>query len=358
MTPELLVAGVMALALIIYTLSAGADFGSGVWELLARGELGARKKAIIHRAIGPIWEANHVWLILIVVLLFVCFPAAHAAVTTALHVPLTLMLIGVVLRGSAYVFRAYDVDPGGPGARGWGRVFAISSLVTPITLGVVLGALSDGIERDPASGRVVTDFVSAWLRPYPIAVGVFALALFAFLAAIYLVHEAGDDEPAVKASFRADARAAGLAVGGAALVAFLVADEGAPRLYASLAGAAWAPALHVCTGIAALLALAANERRRDQAARAAAIVQAALIVSGWALAQYPYLAAPGYAIAESAAPTVVLWPVLGALAAGALLLVPALGYLFLTFKRRGGHDEAGAPAVTSGARDVGSSGRG
>ena len=113
LAPELLVAGVMALALIIYTLGAGADFGAGVWDLLARGPTRHAQRAVIGKALGPIWEANHVWLILIVVLLFVCFPAAHAAIATALHVPLTLVLIGVVLRGSAYVFQHYDTDEHG-----------------------------------------------------------------------------------------------------------------------------------------------------------------------------------------------------------------------------------------------------
>ena len=126
-----LVAAVIYVALLVYTLTGGADFGGGVWDLFAAGPRRDRQRALVARAIGPIWEANHVWLIVVVVLLFVCFPPAFAAIMTALHIPLTLMLIGVVLRGSAFVFRAYD--PVSRGAAGgdtaWGRVFAVSSLL-------------------------------------------------------------------------------------------------------------------------------------------------------------------------------------------------------------------------------------
>lgn len=331
MTPEMLVAGVMLAALAIYTLTAGADFGGGVWDLLASGPRRAAQRRLIYTAIAPIWEANHVWLILLVVLLFVCFPPAFAAVSTALHVPLTLMLIGVVLRGSAFVFRAYDPRPG-VGARRWSRVFEVSSLITPITLGVVLGALGGGFEVDPASGRVATDFVAQWLAPFPFAVGLFTLCLFAYLAAVYLAVEAGD--PALRDDFRARGLASGVAVGGAALLAYLVAGEGAPRLHAGLSLSAWALPLHLATGAAATGALACLALRRHRTARLLAMVQVALIVGGWALAQYPYLAAPGYTIAGSAAPRAVTVPVLVALAAGGVVLVPALAYLFAVFKRR------------------------
>jgi len=175
-----LLAGIMMLALTFYVLLGGADFGGGVWDLLAGGSRAARQRALIADAIGPIWEANHVWLILVVVLLFVCFPSAFAAISTALHIPLTVMLLGVVLRGSAFAFlHAYthDEQHHDPRPRRWSRVFAVASLITPVTLGVTLGALSTGIHLD-AAGRVQTDFVSEWLAPFPFAVGLFTLWLF------------------------------------------------------------------------------------------------------------------------------------------------------------------------------------
>ncbi|MEZ4453323.1 MAG: cytochrome d ubiquinol oxidase subunit II [Nannocystaceae bacterium] len=331
MSAALVVAAVILVALVVYTLTAGADFGGGVWDLLARGRTAAAEHRLIDRAIAPIWEANHVWLILVVVLLFVCFPAAYAGISTVLHIPLTVMLVGVVLRGSAFTFAAYDPMPGG-GARRFRRLFAISSLLTPVALGVVLGAVSTAVEVDPRTGRVVGDFVSAWLEPYPFAVGLFVLALFAYLAAVYLIHEADDE--ALRVIFRRRAQVSGVLTGGAALLAFLVAREGAPRIHEGLVSAAWSTPLHLVTGAAALVALWALHRRRDHLARAAAMLQAALIVVGWGLAQYPYLAVPGYTIEGAAAPEGVLWPVLIALAAGSVLLLPALVYLVRVFKAR------------------------
>lgn len=330
MTPELMIAGVMLVALVLYTLTGGADFGGGVWQLLASGPRKAAQRRLVDDSIKPIWEANHVWLILLIVLLFVCFPTAFAAVCTALHLPLALMLVGIVLRGSAFVFAHYD-PLHGRGALRWGGVFAVASLLTPITLGVVLGALGTGFDVDPATGLVDTDFLSEWLAPYPLAVGLFTLALFAFLAAVYLVREAGD--PDLRADFRARALGSAVVVGVTALVAYLVAP---PVIRHDLSASPWATPLHLATGLAAVVAIYALGTRRDRLARASAMAQVTLIVVGWAVAQYPYLAYPGYTIAGTAAPASVLTPILVALAIGGLVLFPSLAYLFVVFKRRPG----------------------
>ncbi|MFY0537149.1 cytochrome d ubiquinol oxidase subunit II [Nannocystis pusilla] len=327
MTPELMIAGVMLVALVVYTLTGGADFGGGVWQLLAWGPRKAAQRRLVDDSIKPIWEANHVWLILLIVLLFVCFPTAFAAVCTALHLPLALMLVGIVLRGSAFVFAHYD-PLHGRGALRWGGVFAVASLLTPITLGVVLGALGTGFDVDPATGLVDTDFLSEWLAPYPLAVGLFTLALFAFLAAVYLVREA--DDPDLRADFRARALGSAVVVGVTALIAYLVAPpvirhdlrpaRGPPRCTSPPASPPWSRSTP--WGPAAT------------SSRASAMAQVTLIVVGWAVAQYPYLAYPGYTIAGTAAPASVLTPILVALAIGGLVLFPSLAYLFVVFKRR------------------------
>ncbi|MCA9556709.1 MAG: cytochrome d ubiquinol oxidase subunit II, partial [Myxococcales bacterium] len=158
-----LVAAIILVALVAYTVTGGADFGGGVWDLLASGPRKDRQRALIARVVAPIWEANHVWLILVVVLLFVALPKAFAAITTALHVPLFIMLVGIVLRGSAFVFRAYDPH-GGVAVRRWSRVFAVSSAVTPFFLGVTLGAVASGALRvDPATGRPLVGFWAPWV---------------------------------------------------------------------------------------------------------------------------------------------------------------------------------------------------
>src|SRR5687767_13817299 len=141
---EAVIAIVTLASLILYALMGGADFGGGLWDFFARGPRAARQRKIIADAIAPIWEANHVWLILVIVLLFTAFPVAFAAMMTALHIPLTVMLVGIVLRGSAFVFRKYDTKDDHVQRR-WNAVFGISSLVTPVLQGICLGALAGGL---------------------------------------------------------------------------------------------------------------------------------------------------------------------------------------------------------------------
>src|ERR1051326_2029237 len=184
--PEI-VAGIMVLALNAYVLMGGADFGGGVWDLLAAGPRRDEQRELITKSIAPIWEANHVWLIVVVVLLFTAFPTAFSTLAVVLHIPITLMLIGIVLRGSAFVFRCYGSRALAPRRR-WGIAFAGASAVTPVLLGTIIGAIASG-DVATASGRVgvasfAEVFIAPWLPPFPIAVGLFTLALFAFLAAV------------------------------------------------------------------------------------------------------------------------------------------------------------------------------
>src|SRR5262249_7605848 len=157
----LLLAGTIGVALCLYFLLGGADFGGGVWDLLARGPRAEAQRRAIAAAIGPVWEANHVWLILVIVVLFTGFPAAFAAISVALHIPLPLFLVGVVLRGSAFAFRALDMS-GDAGQRRFGLLFSIASTIAPVLLGMIVGALVSGNIR-VAAGTVVTGFVAGWL---------------------------------------------------------------------------------------------------------------------------------------------------------------------------------------------------
>jgi cytochrome d ubiquinol oxidase subunit II len=329
-----LVAAVIYVALLVYTLTGGADFGGGVWDLFAAGPRRDRQLALVARAIGPIWEANHVWLIVVVVLLFVCFPPAFAAIMTALHIPLTLMLIGVVLRGSAFVFRAYD--PVSRGAAGgdtaWGRVFAVSSLLTPVTLGLSLGAVvGGGLRLDPATGLVQTDFVSAWLAPFPLLVGLATLSISALLAAVYLVHEAGPDAE-LRADFRRRALLAGVATGASALGALAAARTGAPALWDGLMQRPWSPLFQAGTALIAVGALVAILTRRDQAARLLVGAQVVAVVGGLGAATWPWILPGQLRFVDAASPPEVLWPVLGVLLGGAVPTVPAFLWLYAVFK--------------------------
>jgi cytochrome bd ubiquinol oxidase subunit II len=327
--PMFLAALALVLSLTTYALLGGADYGGGVWDLLASGPTVARQRATIARAIGPVWEANHVWLIAAIVILFTGFPRAFAAVSIALHVPLLVVLVGIVLRGSAFVFRAYGpADPRHEWL--WGRVFAVASTITPLFLGVVVGAVTEGQLPQTQTGSFVDVFVMPWLTPFALSVGVFALMLFAFLAAVYLTLEARD--PAERSAFRARALGSGVLVG---VLAATVLRLAGPEIRLALTASAWALPLHLATGVSALAAFACVWLEQYRLARIAAAAQVALILWGWALAQYPYAVRPHLTLAAAAAPENVLVVLLQVLGVGAVLLVPSLLYLFSIFGPRG-----------------------
>jgi cytochrome d ubiquinol oxidase subunit II len=317
---------VIAAALNVYALSGGADYGGGVWDLLARGPRSERQRELIAHAIGPIWEANHVWLILAIVVLFTGFPPAFARITTVLHVPLLLMLLGIVARGAAFSFRSYG-SPRGEVQKQWGRVFAVSSLLTPLLLGVTLGAIASGEVR-----REVTDatvFFTSWWGLFPWAVGLFALVMFAFLAAVYLTVEAEEED--LREDFRRRALASGILLGGMAALALAAAGLEAPELLHDLTRTRWSWALHAGTAAAALGTLAALWRRRYRLARIGAVLQVSLILWGWAFSQFPHLVKPDLTLWDAAAPPVTLRLLLIALGLGAVVLLPSFLYLFRVF---------------------------
>jgi len=334
MLPEL-VALTLLVALVAYTLTGGADFGGGVWDIFARGPRKAAQRQLIERALAPIWEANHVWLILVVVVLFVALPTAYAAISTALHIPLVLLLIGIVLRGAAFVFRTYDPTPG-KGALRWRRVFAIASIVSPVFLGVILGALVTGDLRLDAEQRPTVGFIAAWAQPFPFLVGLFVLSLFAWLAAVYLTLEARDRE--LQRDFRLRAIIAGLCAGVLSLVVLVFAEEHAPRLAVHARGdvsgadQVLAPLMQIAVALLAVGALLALYLERYRWARVLAAGQVTLVVVGLGLAQWPYVIAPNLTFADALAPAGVVEPMLIVLAVATPILLVALAYLFKVFK--------------------------
>ena len=326
---ETIIAAVMISALIIYALLGGADYGGGVWDLFAFGRRAAAQRALIADAIGPVWEANHVWLILVIVILFTAFPPAFAAISIALHIPLTLLLIGIVRRGTTFTFRAHDAQSDDVQRR-WSLLFSIASIITPVLLGIVLGAIASGTIR-VENGVVVSGFLGSWLAPFPFAVGFFALSLFAFLAAVYLTVETSDH--ALQEDFRLRALIAGLAVCILALSVFLLARTGAPTVRTGISRSWWALGLHLFTAIFAMGAFYALWTRKYGLARVFAGAQVTLILLGWALAQFPYLVEPDVTIYSASAPRATLQLLFVALAAGVLVLFPSYYYLFRIFKR-------------------------
>src|ERR1700716_790731 len=196
---ETLIAAVMLTSLIVYALMGGADYGGGMWDLLASGPNAQRQRHAIVDAIAPIWEANHVWLVLVIVLLFTAFPRAFSVIMIALHITITAMLIVIVLRGSAVVFRKYDSTEDAIQRR-WSTIFGIASFFTPFFQGLTMGALTTG-DIHFVGDRVTTGFFAGWLTPFALTCGFFALALFAFLAATYMT-VALQSQPDLQDDFR------------------------------------------------------------------------------------------------------------------------------------------------------------
>jgi cytochrome d ubiquinol oxidase subunit II len=320
---------VLVLSLTAYALLGGADYGGGVWDLLAAGPTAERQRATIAHAIGPVWEANHVWLILAIVIVFTGFPRAFAEAGMYLHVPLVLVLIGIVLRGSAFVFRAYGPDRPRHG-RFWGRVFAGASTATPLFLGVIVGAITEGRLPAARTGSFASLFIQPWLTPFSVSVGIFALVMFGYLAAVYLTLEARD--PDEQSAFRTRALMSGAAVGVLAAAVLVLAN---PEVRIGLIASPWAIPLHIATAASAIAAFGLLWLRHYRFARMAAAAQVSFILWGWALTQYPYAIRPHLTLVDAAAPATVLVILLQILGVGAVVLLPSLLYLFRMFGPRG-----------------------
>jgi cytochrome d ubiquinol oxidase subunit II len=337
--PEI-VAIVTMVALNAYVLTGGADFGGGVWDLCAFGPRAEEQRHLIAEAIGPIWEANHVWLIVVVVMLFGAFPPAFSTLGTVLHIPLTAMLVGIVLRGCGFVFRKYGTLT--RIQRRAGRTFAVASAITPLLFGVCVGAMASGaVGRASVALATATSahdslsfaevFVGPWLAAFPIAVGVLTLALFAFLAAIYLAAAAPTDD--LRYDFRLRALGAAVVVFAAAISSLLVAPSEAPHVAIRLATTPSALLFQLAIAAGGLATLVALWRERWQLARVAAAAQVSLILWGWAMAQHPYVIPFTLTIGDAAAPRVTLELLLGGLVIGSVILLPSLAYLFAVFSR-------------------------
>jgi cytochrome d ubiquinol oxidase subunit II len=329
MSLDVLMAGIILVSLTFYVLLAGADYGAGVWSLLARGPRGPLQRKLIDEAIGPIWEANHVWLILVVTVLFTAFPPAFAAITTRLHIPLTLMLIGVVLRGAGFAFHKYGIrrDEMRPPSEG---IFAVASLITPVLLGVTIGAIASGALGDNHRSFLAT-FVWPWLAPFPLAVGLLTLVLFAFLAAVYLTREPTDKQ--LQEDFRRRALVCSVMV--AILAGVVVAlPTRSTQIRHELLRSEWGWLLMLVTAACAAAAMFALWHRYFSLARLCAAGEAVLIVWGWAFAQFPFLVVPNITISNAAASPLTLRLLLLAILVGGAVLFPSLYYLFRVFKGR------------------------
>ena len=322
MSLAVVVAIAMFAGIVLYALFGGADFGSGFFDLTAGGsERGGELRVLIDHSIGPVWEANHVWLIYILVIWWTGFPETFAAATTTLTLPLALALIGIVLRGASFAFRKYSATLAQ--ARLFGAVFAGSSLITPFFLGAAAGAVASG--RVPAEGN--GDQLSSWLHSTSLFGGLIAVGTCVFLAGVFLTADAArSGHRALSETLRLRTIGVGIVTGVIVFAALVPIKQDSPTLSDRLLGPA-AP-LIVASAVAGLATLVLLHRRRYAHARIGAVAAVASVVIGWGVAQYPWMLVDEVKISDAAGASATLSGLLVVVGLAGIIVVPALTYLF------------------------------
>lgn len=319
----------MLVGLAAYTVLAGADFGAGFWILFAGGGRTSPAATRDHarHAMGPVWEANHVWLIFVLVVCWTAYPVAFASIMSTLSVPVFVAAVGIILRGASYALRG-QLDAA-PRRHIIERIFAFSSVLTPFALGTVVGAVAS--ERVPV-GNARGDAVASWLNPTSIFIGALAIATSSYLAAVYLAADARRlGERRVELDFRARALWAALCAGALALSGLLVVRYDARSLFDGLTTGSGL-AMVCISAVAGLVTVVFVWTSRFGPARVSAALAVAAMVAGWALAQRPRFLS-GLTISEAAAGRSTLIALVIGVAAGAIVLVPSLIVLFSLFLR-------------------------
>ena len=323
MLPEICI-GFIVLGVTAYAVLGGADFGAGFWDLTAGGaERGGAIRGMVQRSMSPVWEANHVWLIFILVIAWTAFPVAFGSLFSTLMVPFFLAALGVISRGAAFALRGQAATI--REARALGATFAVSSVLTPFFLGAAAGGIASG--RVPV-GNVAGDVVTSWLNATSIAIGVLAVLTGAYLAAVFLAGDsAGAGQPRLAEDFRRRALGAGVVTGAAALGTLLVVRSDARPLYDGLTSGDGLAAV-LASAVAGVATLALVWKRRYGPARATAAAAVAAVTVGWALAQDPYLLPGELTLEQGAAPDATLTALVVGVLLGFVVLLPSLWYLY------------------------------
>jgi cytochrome d ubiquinol oxidase subunit II len=333
------VAAVLMVGITLYAVFGGADFGAGFWALIAgHGERGERAKALIDRAIGPVWEANHVWLIFVLVVLWTAFSPAFEAIFSTLFIPLSLAALGIVLRGSGFAFQ--EVARSVSGRRFAAHMFAISSVLTPFFLGTVVGAIASG--RVPL-GNAEGDAVTSWLNPLSIMIGILFVTTGAYLAAVFLVSDArrfGD--PDLERFFETRALAAAVAAGLVAVAGIFVLRDDARFVYDGLTGDGLP--LLILSGLCGIGALVILWRGARRGVRELAVGAVVAVIAGWAVAQHPYLLPEKLTIEDGAGASETLTVVLIVFVVAVLLVIPSIALLYTLAQRSMLEHEDEAPS--------------
>ena len=320
-------AAVLFTGVLAYAVLGGADYGAGFWDLTAGGaERGRRPRHLVDESLAPVWEANHVWLIFCLVMLWTAFSTAFAAIMTTLYIPLGLAALGIVARGAGFAFRKVLVRT--EQQRLTGAAFAISSVLAPFFLGAVVGGIASG--RVPAAGH--GDPVTSWVNPTSALGGTLAVLTCAFVAAVFLTAEARRrDEPELEAWFRRRSQVTAAVTGVIALAGIAVLYADARPLFDALATRGLP--FVILSGVAGLTSLLLIRRLAPRVVQGLAVTAVAAIIAGWGTAQYPYLLGTHTTITEAAAPTPTLWALTIVAAAALAAVVPSLALLFVLDQR-------------------------
>ena len=321
------IAALLVVGLTAYAVLGGADFGAGVWDLIGGRRHGERIRALVESSMGPVWEANHVWLIFVLVMFWTAFPVAFGSFASTLYVPLFLAAIGIIFRGAAFATRGV----GGTvrSSRLFGALFALSSILTPFFFGTIIGAVASG--RVPI-GNAAGDAIDSWWNPTSVFIGALAVVSGAYLAAVYMAadaHRHGDRD--LVEAMRLRALAAGVVAGAVAIGGIFVLREDARALYDGLTSDGLS--LIVLSAVGGVATLALVWWRSFGYARVTAALAVAAVIWGWIIAQRPDLLPGAITIDDAAAPQPTLVAVLVVFLIGALVLVPSLTYLFRLFLR-------------------------
>jgi cytochrome d ubiquinol oxidase subunit II len=311
------------IGIALYTVLGGADLGTGFWQLAAaRDPSGEGIREYAHRAMAPVWEANHVWLVFVLTVFWTAYPEAFGSIASTLAIPLSLALFGLVFRGAAYALRAGATTT--REASGIDTIFSFSSIVVPFGLGAAVGAIAT--DRVPV-GNAAGDLWASWLNAPSIFIGILAVATSTYLAAVYLAADAAHDgEHELEKGFRARARGSGVITGALALAGlFVIGSDDSALSHSLFSGRALAAVL--ASGLAGLATLVLVQRRHYEPARYAAALAVAAIVAGWALARWPTIL-PGLTVNDAAAPHDTLVCLVVAVLAGAVVVFPSLALLF------------------------------
>jgi cytochrome d ubiquinol oxidase subunit II len=320
---------ILWLSLIVYAMLGGADFGGGIWDFFAFGPQAERQRRLIGQTLGPVWEANHVWLIFLIVGLFTAFPSAFSTLSTALFVPFTLAVIGIVLRGAAFMFHT-QTDDATTSRKIWGRVFSTASTITPFLFGTAAAAVASGQIRVQGE-RVQIDLLSGWTTPFALTIGALALSICAVLAALNLLVEAeNSNETELVKTFHRRAMIAGAITLVLDAVAFTLSPFEAPLLWNGML--AHALPLVIVTGLIGLFAATSLLLRRYRLARMLSMTVTAFIFASWGVSQFPYLVPVNVTINNAASPPSTLLALLIGTSVGMALLLPSLWLLFHVFR--------------------------